>query len=531
MVELLRRFYGIEKMTKAKSGSEFVKSAAPGSVELTVYQQGGVAVVREKRTVSLTKGGNRVLLEGMPARYMPNSLRVLSAAGSGEFRTGAVSYRAANLDWQRVLNGSLNKRVWVRDFNNSGRQISIPGMLRAVLGNMLTVQRDDNQRIMLVQLNQVELLEGMPQGLSATPSLVMAPDVSASGDYEVELMYESGGFGWSTLYSAYFDEQCGFLRKFDCAVALTSTSGARHESASVRLMTGANHKQVMHQGGYAEAAAAGGGYRCAPVVDDVVPVNVGEAKCYPLPGRVDLAENDSQQSMLFSASEVPVQRQYFVPAGNGYWYAAGTVEQLPVNVRLTGKNSKSSRLGQSMPAGDVDIFHYDNHGVPRKTTTVSLPAVSEDEEFRLEYGPAADLKVERRLVSVEEPQDGPVYMHEPPQLLKPLVGCAGAPGVGTPEHAAEMRERILDGSTEMHRAVLPAKYKYRVEERELTVHNYRGEAVDVLVQESLPATAEISVQPQGLMLTRENALAAAAKLTVPAKGKRTLTYCVKIKVD
>ncbi|MBY0552551.1 MAG: DUF4139 domain-containing protein [Candidatus Obscuribacterales bacterium] len=531
MVELLRRFYGMKKMTKAKSGSEFVKAAAPGSVELTVYQQGGVAVVREKRIVSLTKGGNRLLLEGMPARFMPNSLRVLSATGSGEFRSGTVSYRAANLDWQRVLNGSLNKRVCVRDFNNSGRQISIPGMLRAVLGNMLAVQRDDNQRVMLVQLNQVELLEGMPQGLSATPSLVMSPDVSASGDYEVELMYESGGFGWAALYSAYYDEQRGVLRKLDCAVSLTSTSGARHESASVRLMTGANHKQVLPHGGYVEAAVAGGGYRNAPMVDDVAPVDVGEAKCYPLPGRVDLAENDSQQSMLFSATEVPVQRQYFVPAGNGYWYATGTVEKLPVNVRLIGRNSKSSRLGQSMPGGDVDIFHYDNHGVPRKTSTVSFPAVSEDEEFRLEYGPAADLKVERRLVSVEESQDGPIYMDQPPQLLKPLVGCAGAPGLGTPGHAAELRERILEGVSDMHRAVLPPKHKYRVEERELTVHNYRGEAVDVLVQESLPATAEISVQPQGLMLTRENALSASLKLSVPAKGKRTLKYSVKIKMD
>lgn len=522
-------------MTKIKSGSEFVKAAAPGSLELTVYQQGGVAVVREKRTVSLVKGGSRVLLEGMPARYVPNSLRVLSAAGSGEFRTGTVSYRAANLDWQRVLTGSLNKRVCVRDFNNSGRQISIPGTLKAVLGNMLAVQRDDNQRVMLVQLNQVELLEGLPQGLSATPSLVMAPDVSAAGEYELELMYETGGFGWAALYSAYYDEQRGVLRKLDCAVSLTSTSGARHDSASVRLMTGANHKSVGHHGGFAEAASAvGGGYRNAPLVDDVSAVNVGESKCYALPGRVDLAENDSQQSMLFSASEVPVQRQYFVPAGNGYWYAAGLVEKLGVNVRLTGKNCKSSRLGQSMPAGDVDLFHYDDQGVPRKTTTVSFAAVSEDEEFRLEYGPAADLKAERRLVSVQEPQDGPVYMDEPPQLLKPLAGAvgAGAPGVGTPEHAAQMRERILDGSAGMHLPVLPAKHKYRVEERELTVHNYRGEAVEVLVHESLPATAEISVQPQGgLMLTRENAVSASLKLSVPAKGKRTLTYTVKIKVD
>jgi hypothetical protein len=56
----------------------FVVAPAPKSVELTAYQ-GGQAVVRERRTVSLKAGKSRLAFEGLPTQFVEGSLTVVAS--------------------------------------------------------------------------------------------------------------------------------------------------------------------------------------------------------------------------------------------------------------------------------------------------------------------------------------------------------------------------------------------------------------------------------------------------------------------
>jgi hypothetical protein len=513
------------------------QSEGADDIALTVYQSGGLAVVREQRQVRLSKGANQVYLEGLPTQYQLNSLVVLDYEGAGELTLGPVSYRAANLDKARVLQASVGKPVTVTLTGNNGRVSNVGGTLRAVLGNELAVERSDNHRLMIVPSSQVELKE-LPAGLSSTPSLMMAPHASAEGDYTVGLLYEAGGLAWAARYFAFYDEKTNKLTRLEASVALTNRSGARFAHARVQLLAASNYAQYADSYGL---EMAGGGARLmaqgAPMPKRAMAAraasveSVGDVKMYPLEQRVTIADGETQQVTLMLAKDVPVKREYFLGAGS-YDAATGEdPEKLPVYVRLRLENKAESNLGAALPDGEVSILQPDSTGAPQKTFSTRLDAVAQGESFKLEFGPSADVKAQRVLVDATDYVEGEGEGDDtadggtPEFPIKPLGG-PGMPGDRVREIAREVvtgggarkshRRGAADESNDQ-----PAQF--REEERELTVHNYKGESVEVLVSESIPQDAEFLSQPEGHEFTADSN-GSTVKVTVAANSSKTLRY-------
>lgn len=510
----------------------YCQSENPENVEVTIYQAGGLAVVREQRRVALIAGPNQVYLEGLPTAYQLNSLTVLDYEGEGELTLGPVSYRAANLDKQRILQASVGRSVVVKETLNNGRVTNVGGTLRAVLGNELAVERKDNHRLMIVPAAQVEL-EEMPYGLSATPSLMMLPTATKDGDYKLGLMYEAGGLGWTSRYSAFYDEKAGKLTRFEATVAITNRSGARFLNALLKLLAGANYASVdgmQHEAvAFAAAAPMGGAMRKQALRGRSANVeSVGDVKVYPLPERVTIEDGETQQVTLFLATDVPVRREYFLSAG-GYNNQPGEdADKLPVYLRLRLTNDAASNLGAALPAGEVSILQPDASGAPQKTFTASLQPVAQDEQFKLEFGPSSDIKAERVLIEAldseaaaeEETEEGGDEGHFP---IRPLGG-PGMPGDAARDAMREAvgnpRRKADEDTTEQEPAT------FREEERELTVHNYKAEAVEVVVAEYVPENAEWLKQPENCGFTAEQN-GATLRVKVEPKGKTTLRYRVR----
>lgn len=507
----------------------YCQSAGPETVEVTVYQHGGLAVVREQRRVQLIAGPNQVYLEGLPTAYQLNSLTVLDYEGAGELSLGPVSYRAANLDKARILLGSVGRRVAVKEILNNGRVNNVFGTLRAVLGNELAVERTDNKRLILVPSTQVELDE-LPPGLSSTPSLMMLPTATAEGDYNIGLLYEAGGLQWGARYSAFYDEKTNTLSRLEASVAITNKSGARFHNARVQLLAGGNYAS----GGqyYAEAAMmpmgapAGGGMRKSALRAQAASVeSVGEVKMYALPERVTISDGETQQVTLFLAREVPVKREYFLSAG-GYDNTPGEdAQKLPVYVRLRLDNTAENNLGAALPAGEVSILQPDAAGSPQKTFSAALEAVAQGEEFKLEFGPSSDIKAQRLLVEAtetgesEDESEEETGVEEPHFPIRPLGGApvvAGGPGMPGDRAREIARNAVLENEQE--------PLRFREEERELIVHNYKGVDVEVLVAEYVPENAEWLVKPETHEFTSDGANGTTVRVKVPANGKTSLRY-------
>ena len=518
------------------------QSEGADDVGLTIYQSGGAAVVREQRRMRLSRGANQVYLEGLPTQYQLNSLVVLDYSGEGELTLGPVSYRAANLDKARVLQGSVGKPVTVTLAGNNGRVSNVGGTLRAVLGNELAVERSDNHRLILVPATQVELKE-LPAGLSPTPSLMMAPTASAEGDYNVGLLYEAGGLAWAARYFAFYDEKTNKLTRLEASVALTNRSGARFHHARVQLLAAANYAQYAADAYGLEAAGGGMRAMAAPMMKRAVSSraasveSVGDVKMYPLGQRVTIADGETQQVTLFLANDVPVKREYFLGAGSYDTAPGEDPQKLPVYVRLRLENKTDSNLGAALPDGEVSILQPDSTGTPQKTFTTRLDAVAQGESFKLEFGPSADVKAERVLVEATDytegadaPEDGDTADGGAPNFpIKPLGG-PGMPGDRARDIA---REVVLTGGRKNHRnetAEESEPASFREEERQLTVHNYKAEAVEVLVSESIPQDAEFISQPEGHQLAADNS-GSTVKVPVAPNSSTTLRYRLRFRTN
>ncbi len=506
--------------------SGYFQSAGPRQVELTVYQQGGQAVVRELRTVQLIAGPNQVLLEGLPTSYQLNSLTPLGCEGPGEIDLGGVSYRGANLDKQRILAASVGTRVTVKEALSNGKVSHTTGILKAVFGNDVAVERSDNHRLIIVPTQNIELDEGLPAGLSATPSLVMTPEAEVEGEFDLRLLYEAGGLGWTARYSAFFDEKASVITRLDCSVALSNGSGARFENAIFKLLAGANYSRGggrgMHLEAMALAAPVGGARKAAfaPGNADAASESVGELKLYVLPRAVTLADGETLQVTLFRTSDVPVIRQYFLPAGNGYWnYSQGEgAEKLPVFVRLKAVNDKENKLGTALPAGEFHIFQKDSKGSDQKTGNTAVGHIAEGEKFKVEFGPSSDIKAERRLISVTETEEP----GEESEAEGANVVALGGPGMPA-DRSREIMRGVAAPAQETESTEEPARF--REEEREVTVHNFKADqAVEVLVSEYVPENAEWISKPEGHELTLKSSDSAVIAIKVEPKSKTVVRY-------
>jgi hypothetical protein len=516
----------------------YFTSIEPETVQVAVYQQGGTAVVRELRAVELEAGPNQLYLEGMPTQYQPNSLKVLGYDGVGELSLGPISYRAANLDKQRVLLESVGSRVTVKELLSNGRVTNIPGELVAVFGNEVAVRRLDNKRVIIVPTTLLELDEGLPVGLSRTASLMMTPSAKRAGRYDLRLLYQAGGMGWTACYSAFLDEKRGVLTRFECSVALTNQSGTRFNNARVQLVAGANYG--VRRGGYAEAmpmalsAAPGGGGRKMRAHDlmaaDADVESVGELKMYRLPDAVTIADGETQQVTLFLAKDVPVKQELFLPAG--YYYESGGDEagsKLPVYIRLR-LNERKEKLAYALPAGAVNIFQNDSEGQPQMVGETSLSHKAAGEKFKLEFGPSSDVKAQRRLISATDTEEkAPV---DPEFPIVPLGAPAAISAAGGPGMPGDRAREIARGAvTAAHAQQDEEPAQFRTEERELTLYNFKDEPVEVLVTEPIPSNTEWLARPEGHEVVEEVAGATTLKVKVDAKSETKVSYSIRYRLN
>lgn len=442
-------------------------SPKPDTTELTAYF-GGPAVVRESRSVDLTAGKTSLILGGLPSQLIPGTHTVVSIDGAGKLKLHNITHRQPNLNLMAVLKASIGKQITVAEgiFDEADEA---HGELVAVLdGNRLVLKTGPGEEHTIVPFtNNVSFPEGLPEGLSSTPSVAMNVEVTADGAYVMKSLYESEGLSWSPVYEAFLDTKSGKLSRFACYVALVNGSGADFTDAGFKLI-GAYNQQSRRKGGGMRAMsaapemasfdAAGGGLEAAAVASE----SVGEHKLYILPEPITIANGETVNSILVFATDVPVVHEYHMQAGyynDGKGIDVAEMPKTPVQVTLKLQNNTDSKLGMALPPGEVRVLEADSAGQMQKTDTTHVRGpVSPNEHFQLAMGnPARDLKGVRVLMSFQE----------------------------DPPHTPELRKKAQADDT----VVLPPRF--REEDREVTLYNYGDTAAVVCVHENFYDNTEI----------------------------------------
>ncbi len=484
-------------MSKTNKKARLFSSTGRDRLELTV-NSGGYSVVQESRNLKLSTGTNHVQLEGMPAQYKPASLLVLNVTGEGEFTLGPVSYKAASLNGQRLLAESIGSEVTVRCNTRKGRAREITGKLLAFSGNQVILERD--KKVVVVNATDEQEFPGLPKGLSNSPALVLEAQAGASGEYLARLLYQTAGLAWNATHTAVYDEQQGLLTKLESWVSVNNGSGAQYRDATLKLLSGDTNGAALEAAGggaFALSAAAAPMARSAKV-RQAQSQSVGEQKLYTVPGKINLAEGENKQIPLFIAEQVPVTREYCLPAMPAW--QRGQQGTSPVVIRLRLLNNEDSKLGKPLPAGLVNIFQPDTDGSLQLTGTAQMADTAVGEELSLVIAGCSDLKAERKLVESKtvEPQHKPV----------PQLGDAGTKS-SVQEPAEEDEEPAFVDET-----------------WEVTLHNFKPDRdVEIVVKEEFPGKYEVLHSTHEFKA--ETANRASTTVKVDKAGKAILRYVVR----
>ena len=191
--------------------------------------------------------------------------------------------------------------------------------------------------------------------------------------------------------------------------------------------------------------------------------------------------NQTKQVALLSASAVPVRKEYLLQ-GQSYYYSGSygdLGDKQKVGVFVEFDNKESSRLGMPLPKGIIRVYKRDSEGRAQFVGEDSVDHTPKNELVRLKLGDAFDVTARRKQTDYKS------------------LGRQGKFGF-------------------VHESAF-----------EIELKNAKKEPVTVTVLEPMPGDWEVlqSSHP----CTKAAAGTGKFQVTVPAEGKATLTYRVRVR--
>jgi hypothetical protein len=198
----------------AAAAQQVVTSAGPEKVSVTIYRDpfrsagqrmnlgwlNGYALVSETRHVRLPAGDSVIRFIGVAGGILPQSAILAGLPG------GVVE---KNLDAEllspaSLLDRSLGRRVHLtRTFAKTGKTVEQEAVVRSGADGAVVLQTADGfEALRCTGLKEAIVYDGVPEGLSAKPTLSVRARAAAPVEADVTLSYLSADFDWQADYVA-----------------------------------------------------------------------------------------------------------------------------------------------------------------------------------------------------------------------------------------------------------------------------------------------------------------------------------------
>ena len=433
-------------------------------VAVTIYNE-NLALIKDQRKLQLKRGASSLAFRDVSARMRPETalLRSTSAPGS-------VSVLEQNFDFdlltpQKLLEKYVNRTVSIIRTNPA------TGVETTEQAQVLSA----NSGVVLQIGNRIEtgipgriVYGDVPPNLRDRPTLVMALENTGAQQQDLELSYLSGGLAWKADYVV---ELNAAEDRLDISgwVTLTNTSGATYRNARLQLVAGDVNQVTPALEGRVRAMAPAPAM-LAKARSDMAEESLFEYHLYTLTRPTTIAENQTKQVSLLSASGVPVRKELLLK-GNDYYYQSSYGElgqKIKVGVFVEFDNKESAQLGMPLPKGIIRVYKKDKAGNAQFIGEDRVDHTPKNETVRLKLGDAFDVTADKKQTDFKK----------------------------------------LGGN---------GKYNYVFESAyEVLLKNAKKEAVVVTVQEPMPG--DWQVQSESHPHTKGSSNTAVWKVSVPAEG-------------
>jgi hypothetical protein len=444
------------------------------SVAVTIYNS-DLALVKDTRKIKLKSGLNALALRDVSAQIRPETalLRSINAPGS-------LSLLEQNFDFdlltpQKLLEKYIGKTVsLVKVHPTTGLEtveqatvLSVNNGTILKIGNR--IEANPNGRI---------VFDDVPANLRDRPTLVTQINNKGIADQTVELSYLTGGLGWKADYVAELSAKEDMI-DLSGWVTLTNTSGARYQNAKLQLVAGDVNRVQQHMRPMAKNMR--GDVMMAEAAAPMAEESLLEYHLYTLDRPTTIAENQTKQVALLSASGIPARKE-LVLTGADYYYQGQYGEigsKMKVGVFIEFDNKESAKLGMPLPKGILRVYKKDSAGNAQFVGEDNIDHTPKNETVRLKLGDAFDVTADKKQTDF----------------------------------------KVLPNPQKNHSAFESAF--------ELTLKNAKKEKVTVTVQE--PISGEWKITAESHPHVKTNSHLATWTIDIPAESKTTLTYRAQVK--
>lgn len=444
------------------------------SVAVTIYN-GDLALVKDQRKVKLQNGLNDLALRDVSAQIRPETALLRSISHAGSFSTLEQNFDFDLLTPEKLLEKYVGKNVLVvKTHPTTGAETS----------EQATVLSANNGVVLKIG-NRIEtgipgriVYADVPTNLRDRPTLVTKLNNKTTAEQTIELSYLTGGLSWKADYVAELSPKEDSL-DLSGWVTLTNTSGTSYNNAKLQLVAGdvnrvQQYAQPMMKAMRMDAMVA---EAAAPMAEE----SLLEYHLYTLDRPTTIAENQTKQVALLSASGVPARKELLL-RGADYYYSSSygdLGQKMKVSVFVEFDNKEAAKMGMPLPKGTMRVYKKDSQGNAQFVGEDHIDHTPKNETVRLKLGESFDVTADKKQTDFKT-------------LPRPSKGNSS----------------------------FESAY-------EIVLKNAKKEKVTVTVQEPIPADWKILSESH--TSTKATSNTATWKIDIPAEGKTTLSYRVQVK--
>lgn len=444
------------------------------SVAVTIYNA-NLALVKDTRSIKLDKGNNQLAFRGVSAQMRPETALLRSLKNPYSLQIFEQNFDFDLLTPQKMLEKYVGKNIEIARMNPvTGREKIETAKVLSTNGGTV-VQIDDR-----IEINPAGrfIFNTVPKNLRDQPTLSMQLNNSLISKQEVELSYLTGGLSWKADYVAELNKDDSKLDLMGW-VTLNNHSGASYNNATMQLVAG-DVNQVRDEYRQMVGKSRRDGLVALESAAPMAQESLFEYHLYTLGRPTTIADKQTKQVSLLTASSIPVSKE-LVLQGSNYYYGSsyGDIGQkMKLGVFVQFANEKRDGLGVPLPKGIVRVYKKDSKNNAQFVGEDSVDHTPNKEIVRLKLGEAFDVTANKKQTDFK------------------------------------IRDRVKGHN------VYDSSY-------EIEIKNGKKEAVTVIIREPIPA--DWTMIEQSEKHKKVAAGTAEWRLKIPAEGSKKLTYTARVK--
>ena len=356
------------------------------AVGITIYNS-ELALVRDRRRLTLPRGESHLALRDVSAKIQPETALLASISAPGGLSVLEQNFDYDLLSPQKLLEKYVGRDVDVVRYDpRTGERHTERARVLSTNDGVVLRYADRIE----TSVNGTLSFPSLPPDLRDRPTLVTDINNDTTGEQDLELTYLTGGLSWKADYTALLAPNDDRL-DLRGLITLQNQSGTEYRDATVQLVAG--DVNVVQRGLQTIGAVTSRSATAARPSEQAL----FEYHLYTLPRRTTVADNQTKQVELRTATGIPVVKTLEL-RGSDYYYHSATSDlgtRLKIGTYVTFHN-EGGQLGIPLPRGTVRVYKRDNAGTAQFIGSDSIDHTPKGETVRLHLGDSFDVTANKK---------------------------------------------------------------------------------------------------------------------------------------